>query len=75
MPIVKCSASKATPAKGINYIMDPEKVIAKAAFDPKYPITRDEFTKTLNEEQEDSPLLDPVSEEHAPLTAEAEKGN
>lgn len=29
MPIVKCSASKATPAKGINYIMDPEKVIAK----------------------------------------------
>ncbi len=40
MPIVKCSASKATPAKGIAYIMDPEKVIAKGAFnfvseDPK----------------------------------------
>ncbi len=29
MPIVKCSASKATPAKGIAYIMDPEKVVAK----------------------------------------------
>ena len=29
MPIVKCAASKATPSKGINYIMDPEKVIAK----------------------------------------------
>ena len=31
MPIVKCSASKATPAKGINYIMDPEKVIARGS--------------------------------------------
>lgn len=29
MPIVKCSASKATPSKGIAYIMDPEKVIAQ----------------------------------------------
>lgn len=29
MPITKCSASKATPDKGINYILDPEKVIAK----------------------------------------------
>lgn len=29
MPITKCSASKATPAKGINYILDPEKVIAR----------------------------------------------
>jgi len=28
MPITKCEASKATPAKGIAYIMDPEKVIA-----------------------------------------------
>lgn len=28
MPITKCAASKATPAKGIDYIMDPEKVIA-----------------------------------------------
>lgn len=27
MPIVKCKASKATPAKGINYILDPEKMI------------------------------------------------
>lgn len=31
MPIVKCAASKATPAKGIDYIMDPEKVIAKGS--------------------------------------------
>ena len=31
MPIVKCRASKATPEKGIAYIMDPEKVIAKGA--------------------------------------------
>lgn len=28
MPITKCEASKATPTKGIEYIMDPEKVIA-----------------------------------------------
>lgn len=40
MPIVKCSASKATPEKGINYIMDPEKVIASGTLllyseDPK----------------------------------------
>lgn len=31
MPITKCAASKATPAKGIEYIMDPEKVIAKGS--------------------------------------------
>lgn len=31
MPIVKCAASKATPAKGIDYIMDPEKVIAQGS--------------------------------------------
>ena len=31
MPIVKCSASKATPEKGIAYILDPEKVIARGA--------------------------------------------
>lgn len=31
MPITKCSASKATPAKGIAYIMDPEKVIARGS--------------------------------------------
>lgn len=31
MPIVKCSASKATPEKGIAYILDPEKVIAKGS--------------------------------------------
>lgn len=28
MPIMKCEASKATPLKGIEYIMDPAKVIA-----------------------------------------------
>lgn len=50
MPIVKCSASKATPAKGINYIMDPEKVIAKGhqgfvTQDPKrpFPLTQQKF--------------------------------
>lgn len=31
MPIVKCSASKATPEKGIAYILDPEKVVARGA--------------------------------------------
>lgn len=31
MPITKCAASKATPAKGIDYIMDPEKVIARGS--------------------------------------------
>lgn len=31
VPIVKCAASKATPSKGINYIMDPEKVIARGS--------------------------------------------
>lgn len=31
MPIVKCEASKATPDKGIAYIMDPEKVIARGS--------------------------------------------
>ena len=31
MPIVKCGASKATPTKGINYIMDPEKVVARGS--------------------------------------------
>lgn len=31
MPITKCEASKATPAKGIEYIMDPEKVIARGS--------------------------------------------
>lgn len=31
MPIVKCEASKATPAKGIAYIMDPEKVINRGS--------------------------------------------
>lgn len=29
MPITKCKASKATPDKGINYILNPEKVIAQ----------------------------------------------
>lgn len=31
MPITKCEASKATPTKGIEYIMDPEKVIASGS--------------------------------------------
>lgn len=31
MPIVKCAASKATPAKGLNYIMDPEKALASGS--------------------------------------------
>lgn len=31
MPITKCEASKATPTKGIAYIMDPEKVIARGS--------------------------------------------
>lgn len=31
MPITKCEASKATPAKGIAYIMDPDKVIARGS--------------------------------------------
>lgn len=31
MPIVKCNASKATPEKGIAYILDPEKVVAKGS--------------------------------------------
>lgn len=31
MPITKCEASKATPAKGIAYILDPEKVIARGS--------------------------------------------
>ncbi|MBO5323659.1 MAG: relaxase/mobilization nuclease domain-containing protein [Oscillospiraceae bacterium] len=31
MPITKCEASKATPAKGIEYIMDPDKVIARGS--------------------------------------------
>lgn len=31
MPIVKCAASKATPAKGLAYIMDPEKVLASGS--------------------------------------------
>ena len=40
MPITKCAASKATPAKGIDYIMDPKKVIARGnqgfiSYDPQ----------------------------------------
>lgn len=31
MPITKCEASKATPTKGIEYIMDSEKVIARGS--------------------------------------------
>ena len=31
MPITKCEASKATPSKGIAYILDPEKVIARGS--------------------------------------------
>lgn len=31
MPITKCEASKATPRKGMAYILDPEKVIAKGS--------------------------------------------
>lgn len=29
MPIVKCEASKATPLKGVDYILDPEKTLAQ----------------------------------------------
>ncbi len=32
MPIVTCEASKATPAKGLNYIFDPEKTLASGSW-------------------------------------------